>query len=164
MLISCVARQFQPLTTRFFEDMKLITPSAIRCGMKTNTPQDNFSTAAPQKAQWPAHLDALAAAPRHHKLLYENDRVRVLEVRIPRGEAVPIHTHRWPAVLHLQNWSDHVRRDEFGKIVFDSREAGRAPIMPAVVWCEPLAPHSVENVGGAELLVLSVELKDSESQ
>jgi hypothetical protein len=142
--------------------MKLIAQSAIRCGMKTKTFQHNPKATSPLEAQWPAHLDALVAAPQHHKLLYENDRVRVLEVRIPRGETVPVHTHRWPAVLHLQSWSDHIRRDEAGRIVFDSRKAGPGPNMPAVVWCEPLAPHSVENVGDAELLVLSIELKDSE--
>src|SRR5262250_798195 len=112
------------------------------------------TTDPPGQWSWPASLDALEAAPRHHRLLYENDRVRVLEVRIPRGEIVPLHTHPWPAVLHLQTWSDHVRRDETGKIVFDSRKAGPAPTMPTIVWCEPLAPHSAENVGGAELLVL----------
>src|SRR5262249_15040364 len=135
----------------------------IRRSMETKAMKEK-TTAAPIRWPWAGCLDALEAAPRHHRLLYENDRVRVLEVRIPRGEIVPVHTHRWPAVLRLQNWSDHVRRDESGKVVLDSREAGRAPTMPSVVWCEPLAPHSVENVGGAELLVLSIELKDLESQ
>ena len=93
-------------------------------------------------------------------MLFENDRVRVLEVRIPSGETVPVHTHRWAAVLHLQSWSDHVRRDEAGAIVFDSRNATHPPAVPSAVWCEPLPPHSVENVGDAELLVVSVELKD----
>ena len=70
------------------------------------------ATAVPIRWPWPGSLDALQAAPRHHRLLYENDRVRVLEVRIPRGETVPVHTHRWPAVLHVQRWSEHVRRDK----------------------------------------------------
>ncbi len=34
---------------------------------------------------WPDSLDALRAAPNYHRLLFENDRVRVLEVRIPRA-------------------------------------------------------------------------------
>jgi hypothetical protein len=41
------------------------------------------TTAAPIRWPWPGCLDALEAAPRHHRLLSENDRVRVLEVRIP---------------------------------------------------------------------------------
>ena len=97
----------------------------------------------------------------HHRRTFEKDRVRVLEVCIPRGDTVPVHTHRWPAILYLQNWSDHVRRDETGKLIFDSRRAVTPPAVPAVVWCEPLAPHSVENVGETELRVLSIELKDT---
>lgn len=115
---------------------------------------------APTQWPWPSSLDALQVAPRHHRLLYENDRVRVLEVRIPCGEIVPVHTHQWPAVLHLQSWSEHVRRDETGQVVFDSRGAAYRSDVPAAVWCEPLPPHSVENVGEAELLVVSIELKD----
>ncbi len=105
---------------------------------------------------WPSHLDALIAAPRHHALLLENDRVRVLDTRIPRGETVPVHTHRWPCVLHILSWSDFVRRDADGNITADSR--GKAP--PArILWLEALGPHSLENVGTAEFHAVSVELK-----
>jgi quercetin dioxygenase-like cupin family protein len=51
---------------------------------------------------WPDSLDALLAAPRHHTLLLENDRVRVLETRIPAGQLVPVHTHPWPSVLYVE--------------------------------------------------------------
>ena len=81
-------------------------------------------------------------------------------MRIPGGESIPVRVHCWPAILHLLRWSEHVRRNETGKITFDSREAGSPPDVPSVIWCEPLPPHSVENVGDAELRVLSVELKD----
>jgi hypothetical protein len=109
---------------------------------------------------WPASLDALVAAPRNHRKIFENDRVRILEAWIARGETVPVHTHRWPGVLLLQSWSEHVGRDETGRIIFDSREAGPHPDVASVVWCEPLPPHSVENVGDADLRVLRIELKD----
>jgi len=137
---------------------KLKANVGIRTRMATKLV--NKRTTAPMPWLWPGSWDALEAAPRHHRLLYENDRVRVLEVRIPRGETVPVHTHRWPAVLHLQSWSEHVRRDETGKVIFDSREAGHPSEVSSAVWCEPLPPHSVENVGEAELLVVSIELKD----
>jgi hypothetical protein len=108
---------------------------------------------------WPADLDAVRAAPRHHLLILENERVRVLDTRIDPGETVPVHTHRWPAVYHVYSWSDFVRRDADGKVLLDTR--GRPPpaSLPAVVWSEPLPPHSLENVGAAELHVVSVELK-----
>ena len=54
-----------------------------------------------------------------------------------------------------------MRRDETGNLIFDSRREITPPAVPSVVWCEPLAPHSVENVGETELRVLSIELKDT---
>jgi quercetin dioxygenase-like cupin family protein len=59
--------------------------------------------------EWPDSLDALVAAPDHHTLLYENDRVRVLDTRIRPGEQTPIHTHRWPAAIYVVSWSHFVR-------------------------------------------------------
>jgi len=126
--------------------------------MKNETLQNTLDTISSSEWPWADSLDALVAAPRHHRRVFENDRVRVLEVRIPRGETVPVQTHRWPGVLHLQCWSEHVRRDETGKIIFDSREAGASPRTPSVVWCDP-PPHSVEKVGEDGLRVLSIELK-----
>ena len=108
---------------------------------------------------WPASLDALSAAPGHHTLLLENDRVRVLETRIPPGEFVPLHTHCWPSVLYILTWSDFIRRDASGAVLLDSRTAGRGGSPPAVGWSEALPPHSLENVGAAEIRVISVELK-----
>lgn len=53
-----------------------------------------------------------------------------------------------------------MRRDETGRLNFDSRDSGTPPPVPSMIWCEPLPPHSAENVGEAELRVLSIELKD----
>jgi hypothetical protein len=108
---------------------------------------------------WPPALDALSAAPRHHRLLLENDRVRVLEARIPPGDVVPVHTHCWPSVLYILSWSDFVRRDSSGAVVVDSRAGGAAGSPPSVLWSEAVPPHSLENVGTAEHLVISVEIK-----
>src|SRR6516162_2359223 len=57
---------------------------------------------------WPDSLDAVIAAPRHHKLMFENERVRILEVRIPPGETVPVHTHRWPSAIYVAKQSDFI--------------------------------------------------------
>jgi hypothetical protein len=110
---------------------------------------------------WAASLDALRAAPRHHTLLLETDRVRVLETRIPPGDIVPVHTHRWPSVLYVLSWSDFIRRDAGGTVVLDSRATDSGGSPPPVAWSEALPPHSLENVGGVEIRVISVKIKQA---
>lgn len=52
-------------------------------------------------ASWDPALDAVAAAPANHKVVYENDHLRVLEVILAPGEEEPLHHHRWPSVFVL---------------------------------------------------------------
>jgi hypothetical protein len=110
---------------------------------------------------WPATLDAVLAAPEHHRILLENDRVRVLDTRIGPGDTVPVHTHCWPAVNHITSWSDFIRRDGKGNVLVDTR--GRPPPanLPFTIWAEPLPPHTLENVGPGELRVVTIEIKDA---
>jgi hypothetical protein len=113
----------------------------------------------PESPPWPDSLDALVAAPNHHTLLLEDDRVRVLQTTIPPGDVVPLHTHRWGGVAYLTSCSHFIRRDEHGKVLFDSREAGELPRVPCAQWMLPLIPHTVENLGPVEISILIVELK-----
>ncbi len=69
---------------------------------------------------WPDTLDALIAAPAYHRLLLENEAVRVLDTTIPPGHTVPVHTHRWPSVSYVLSWSDFVRRDANGNTTLDT--------------------------------------------
>jgi hypothetical protein len=50
-------------------------------------------------SSWDPALDAVIAAPRHHKVLFENERLRVLEVTLEANDEEPIHHHRWPSVF-----------------------------------------------------------------
>lgn len=106
----------------------------------------------------PDSLDAMVAAPRHHRVLLENEHVRVLDTRIAPGDTVPLHTHCWPAVHQVMNWSDFVRRDEHGAVQVDTRGKPAVAVGTAL-WSGPLGPHTLENVGPAGLHVVSVELK-----
>jgi hypothetical protein len=112
----------------------------------------------PNQSPWPEELDALIAAPHHHTLLFENEFVRVLDTRVPPGETVPLHTHRWPSALYIRSWSDFLRRDAEGLTIVDSRTIGKIP-EESVLWSGPLPPHTLENVGNLELRAISVELK-----
>jgi hypothetical protein len=110
--------------------------------------------------EWPDELDALTAAPAHHRLLLENERVRVLETVVPVAGRTPVHTHRWPSVEYVLSPTSFVRRDGEGTVVFDTRRAADAELWGSeVLWSDPFPPHSVENVGDADLHVIMVELK-----
>jgi hypothetical protein len=106
---------------------------------------------------WPEELDALQAAPEYHTLLMENEQVRVLDARVPPGHTVPLHTHRWPSALFIKSWSHFVRCDREGNVVADSRTG--AAQGAEVSWSGPLGPHTLENVGDADLWVVAVEQK-----
>ena len=106
---------------------------------------------------WPDSLDAVIAAPKHHKLVFENERLRILDTHIPPGDLVPVHTHRWPAVYYTIKPGEFIRRDGEGKVLFDSRITSRPTGQG--VWIECLPPHSVENVGSTEIHLISCELK-----
>ena len=118
--------------------------------------------ATPQKASWPwpESLDAMIAAPQYHQLMFENERIRVLDTRIPVGDIVPVHTHRWPAIYYTIQAGDFVRRDADGNVLFDSRSVPGLLTTAATTWMDFLPPHSVENVSGVEIHLISVELKD----
>lgn len=115
---------------------------------------------SPDAWLWPDELDALIAAPEFHTVLFEDNRVRVLDGRVPPGATVPVHTHRWGGVLYILATSDFVRRGPDGNVIADTRASGTRPIEGAAMWGGPLTPHSLENVGADEFRTLTVEMKD----
>jgi len=92
-------------------------------------------------------------------LLFENEFVRVLDTCIPPGEITAVHTHRHPASLYILSWSDFLRFDDKGNVIFDSRTLAKAPLPGSAGWIGSFAPHALQNVGMQDLHVISVELK-----
>ena len=125
--------------------------------------------AAPAPAwPWGPELDAVAAAPGSHRILLENERVRVLEVIVQPGTKEPIHTHRWPSVFYITDpsWLRYYPvLSVDGKLVAGApsggRQAGEPPKGPQPpFWLGPEGPHAVENVGPHAFRAIRVELKD----
>jgi quercetin dioxygenase-like cupin family protein len=85
------------------------------------------------------------------KVLFENDRVRVLDVQHQPGGKEPMHTHPAYVAYSLTNSTAKTTLPD-GKTVVKERKAGD------VIWGEPVT-HSVENVGTTEFHMLIVELK-----
>jgi hypothetical protein len=109
--------------------------------------------------QWPKELDALIASPRHHKLLFENEFVRVLDTNISPGEMTNVHTHQFPSSLYFLSWSDFLRYDANGSVLVDSRNFPTTPAPGTALWSGPLTAHSLKNIGDNDLHVISVEIK-----
>ena len=108
---------------------------------------------------WAEELDALIAAPQHHMLLLENEVVREIDTSIPPGESTALHTHKWPASLYILSWSDFIRCDHEGNIALDSRDLVKSPSPATALWSEPLAPHTLKNIGNKDLHIISIEIK-----
>jgi hypothetical protein len=109
---------------------------------------------------WPDDLDGPIAAPDNHVTIFENERVRVLEITIRAGETAPLHTHRRATLLYALSGSQVVRRDETGAVLLDTRLADPPFELPRVQWAGPTPAHTLENPGSDDLLLIGVELKD----
>lgn len=107
-------------------------------------------------------LDGVAVAPANHRVLFENDRVRVLEVTIAAGETTPLHTHLMPTVNYTVSGSQFIRRDELGATMFDTR-ADPGYVLPRVTFSAATPRHTIENTGADALIVIAVELKPPSS-
>ena len=106
-----------------------------------------FSANKPLMAQ-----DVMKAAPEHHKVLLDNDKVRVLEVRIKPGEKEAMHTH--PATVHIELTPTKVKigYPDDKSVILEGRQ-GEA------IWVGPVK-HTIENVGNTEIHAYIIELKD----
>jgi len=96
--------------------------------------------------------DLVIAEPRQARVLLENDRVRVLDVRVGVGQKQAMHMHPDHLVYPLSAYRvKHVAAD--GSTSIGERQPGE------VIWI-PAESHAGENVGETEIHVLIVELKE----
>jgi quercetin dioxygenase-like cupin family protein len=96
--------------------------------------------------------DVLEVAPEQYKVLFENEHVRVLEVRMKPGDKQEMHTH--PATVHIELTSGKIKFTyPNGRTVTCEGKAGEAG------WVDPVK-HSLVNVGDTEIHAYIVELKD----
>ena len=103
-------------------------------------------------------LDGVTAAPDHHRVLFENDEVRVIETTIRAGDVAPLHTHLRPTVAYVVSGSKFHRRAEDGSTLLDTR-ADPEFVLPRVSFSSGTPRHTLENTGDDDLVVIGVELK-----
>ena len=113
----------------------------------------------PTGCTWPASLDAVAAAPRNHRVVLENERVRVLDVTVAPGEREPLHAHCRSSVMYVIQEGVYRDYDAEGRVVEDVAVAPPSSQFPMTLWLGPQAPHSVHNLDSRPTRLLRVELK-----
>jgi hypothetical protein len=115
---------------------------------------------------WDPALDAVIAAPANHKVLFENDRLRVLEVTLEADEEEPTHHHRWPSIFvfdRVQGQVHDIAPD--GTVLPPNRDVieaihawdGQGCL---VVRMAPQPAGRVHNASGKPLHGIRVEMKE----
>lgn len=116
-------------------------------------------------AHWDPALDAVIAAPANHKVVFENDRLRVLEVILEPNEEEPLHHHRWPSVFVFDQVAGPVHDvNPDGSMAPPNRDVmkaiqawdGRGCL---VVHMQPQPAGRVLNASGKTLHGIRVEMK-----
>jgi hypothetical protein len=133
----------------------------------------HFYAYGEDKDGFPDGFDAVQAAPKSHKVIFENGLVRVLEVTVPPpGTTEPMHHHRWPSFFLSWNTgggSPHIRYHRGNGEVRD-RPSVEEPVHPgiwSVQWMKPEPMHAIETVempkrpsnAPQDLPLLRVEIK-----
>jgi len=110
-----------------------------------------------EAANWDPTLDAVAAAPGNHQVLYEDDVIRVLSVTVEAGEKEPAHHHRWPSVFII---------DRLVKLRYFDADGREAPLpfpdkfeSPLTLRLPPKPLHSVHNEDKAPCHGIRIEFK-----
>ena len=95
--------------------------------------------------------DAVKVAPHAYKVVFENERTRVLEVSLKPGESTAMHSH--PAyVIYVQAGGKVRNYAADGKTTEAELKTGE------VLYREPLT-HAAENIGNTTMHLILVELK-----
>lgn len=95
--------------------------------------------------------DAAKVAPQVYKVLFENERARMLEVRMKPGESTAMHSHPDYLVYLLSE----------GKVRFTSPsgEIGEVELPSGTVMWREAEEHATDNVGATEVHALFFEPK-----
>ena len=133
---------------------------AIATCATTATARGTAGAPAEKTCRWPAALDAPTAAPDNHHVVFENERVRVLDVVVAVGGREALHAHCWPSVLYvtfrgkLREWGAD------GKVIREVKETPPATAFPLTQWLEASPPHSIENLDTQPIHLVRIELKE----
>lgn len=126
---------------------------------------EKFSTAWP----FPIAYDEIKAAPNNYRLLYEDGKMRLVEVTIRAGETTPMHGHPYASVIAYDTVT---KPGDVSETFLDSKSAqngqttmsAKAPTVfnmtvPLCSASAPQAPHKIANRGALPIHYYRFEYK-----
>jgi hypothetical protein len=126
-----------------------------------------ISTDGTDPKTWDPKSDGPIAAPGNHKVVYEDDNIRIMSVTVAPGASEPYHAHLKCAVLVFDQPTRIVNRAKGGKVLPDAEVWGAIPWQGAnapkaipFVWLQPPeAAHSISNTDTRPLHLTRIEMK-----
>jgi quercetin dioxygenase-like cupin family protein len=114
---------------------------------------------ADSSCPWPETLDAVRAAPANHRVLLENDEVRVLDVTVAPGKQEPVHAHCLPSVVVVLEGGRAQDYDQNGKLLDEGTVIPEGEKAPFAFWLNRTPPHAVRNIDAVPIHLVRVEVK-----
>jgi hypothetical protein len=118
-----------------------------------------ISTDGTDPQTWDPKLDAVIAGKKNHRVIFEDDVIRVLSVTVQPGEVEVPHHHRWPSVIVFDRPTKRENRDAKGSLIPIKKRDGK-PELPLVFRVPPEATHSVTNLDTVPMHLIRIEFKN----
>ena len=146
----------------------------FRAGNVMHGPGDKEVNVAGSDWPWPDSLDAVKAAAENHRIVYEDDKVRILEVILWPNEFERLHTHKLQSVMFGSNNGDTSSFDIiYYRYRYDSSEQryvvrdsvrqhsrgakGNEPDIGHLR--KPEGPHAIKNLSNVKVDIYRLEFK-----
>ena len=97
------------------------------------------------------HDDAVTVAPDIHKLVYDDEQLRILDIHVPPGAKADMHRHPRNITYILKGGTMQFT-DTAGKTTDKTFHDGQTVHMPET-------SHAVENIGSTEVHAIQIEFK-----
>lgn len=106
---------------------------------------------AADQGRYPLSGDAVSVAPNVYSVIFENERVRVLDVRANPGSESPMHSHP-DSVMYAASAAEIL-------VTTPDGEEHLAEVSAGATFWNPATEHAVRNVGSTPVHFIRIELK-----
>jgi quercetin dioxygenase-like cupin family protein len=147
----------------FFLTKSFYQISSAQPGNPTQASSDTPLTASTWS--WSDSLDAVKAAPKSHKIVYEDSTVRILQVTLEANKTEPIHTHKWKSIMWFTRATPMTYyKQGLTNNTYIIEDSIPIPQMPPEVLnhgdvVEAEGPHAIKNTSNEDGVAYRVEFK-----